>query len=428
MVAIRRWTCFVLAVVYLLASCAVGNASSAIDSAMSTASYNHLLAQLVRELSSEKGTYGVYLMDLKSDQTCGINHREPFHAASTFKLPLNLYLYEQIAAGKIDPLSRLTYLQKHYEGGTGILQYKPVGSTYSIAELSLYSIVYSDNVATNILLSYLGRINVKNYMRSLGGGVVDDDRNITCPEDMAKYMLRLLDFADQYPEYGTLLIGYLENTVFNERLPQPLPEGVKVAHKIGNWPNTGTYNDVGYVKHPENPYIIAVFSKNTESRERAFQIIRNISKLVYNYQSNLYHIRILLNEKELNTEVPPLLEKGRILVPLRNIAEPLGAEVSWDGASKTAAINRAGKYVTVQIGSEAAVVNGRETMLSVPASLFCGRTMVPLRFVSEAFGARVEWDGENRLVSIWLADEVPQETSGGQVKPLTEPTPTPAEG
>lgn len=414
MVALRVFTCFLTAVTFLVVSSAAG--AEVTDSVTCTASYNHLLAQLTRELSFEKGTYGVYLIDLKSGQVLGINHREEFHAASTFKLPMNLFLYEQVAAGKIDPGTKLTYLKRHREGGTGILQYKPVGSTYSIAELSVYSIVYSDNVATNILLSYLGRTNVKDYMRNIGGTVVDDDRNVTCPEDMANYMNCLLKFAAEHPEHGNLLIHYLANTVYNERLPKPLPASVKVAHKIGNWPYTGTYNDVGYVEHPENPYIIAVFSKNTESRERAFAVIRKISGMVYDYQSSLRHIRILLNGKELGNDIPPLMENGRLLVPLRNIAEPLGAEVSWDGTNKTAAVARAGVSLTVQIGSEGAVVNGQETTLSVPAKLLGGRTMVPLRFVSEAFGARVEWDGENHLVNIWLEDGVSPGTNGAQVE------------
>lgn len=399
---VKRLTCVIMAFAHLCAFTAAGDAAEATGSATCTASYNHLLEQLTRELSFEKGTYGVYLIDLKSGQVLGINHREKFHAASTFKLPMNLYLYEQVAAGKLDPLTRLTYLPQHYEGGTGILQYKSEGSTYSIAELSLYSIVYSDNVATNILLSYVGRTNVKNYMRSLGGVVVEDDRNVTCPEDMGKYMLHLLDFAERHPAHGGLLIHYLENTVYNERLPKPLPSGVKVAHKIGNWPFTGTYNDVGYVQHPENPYIIAVFSKYTESRDRAFVVIRKISRIVYDYQSGLRHIRILLNGQELGHEVPPLLQNGRVLVPLRSIAEPLGAEVSWDGTNKTAVVDCAGVSLTVQAGSRVAVVNGQETALSVPARLFGGRTMVPLRFVSEAFGAEVQWDAEDRLIRIWF--------------------------
>lgn len=409
-----------LAAACLLVWSAAGDVAEAGCAAISTASYNNLLERLTRELSLEKGTYGVYLFDLKSGHALGLNHREAFHAASTFKLPLNLYLYEQAAAGKVDLQTRLTYLQKHYEGGTGLLQYDPVGSRYSIAQLSLYSIVYSDNVATNILLSYLGRMNVKNYMRRLGGAVVHDKSNLTCPEDMAKYMAYLLAFAAKNPELGGLLIDYLQNTIYNERLPKPLPAGVKVAHKIGNWPYTGTYNDVGYVDHPENPYVIAVFSKHTAGRKRAFHVIQRISRLVYGYQSSLRHIRILLNGQEANNDVPPLLEDGRMLVPIRDIAEPLEAEVSWDGLTKTVTVSRSGVSLTLQVGSETAVLDGQKIALSVPVRLFSGRTMVPLRFISEAFGARVEWDGKQRLVNIWLADLLPQEIRAARTSKLLQ--------
>ncbi|KUK40951.1 MAG: Beta-lactamase [Clostridia bacterium 62_21] len=371
-----------------------------IKSCASSASYNALLSRLVDVLQNEKGTYGVYLLDLKSGHWLGINHEEPFHAASTFKLPANLYLYEQIAAGRISPQTVLTYRKEHYEAGTGLLQYRPVGSKFTIATLARYSIVYSDNVANNILISYVGKQNVKNYMRNLGGKLVSDTQNVTCPRDMAAYTLHLLKFASEHPEQGNALLDLLENTVFNDRISKPLP--VKVAHKIGNWPPTGTYNDVGYVKHPENPYVIAVFSKYTPGKERACQVIQTISRLVYNYQTKLVHVEILLNGKELKSELPPLLEKGRLLVPVRSVAEVMGAEVCWNGATKTAEVTWAGTTLHLKVGSSVAVVNNREVTLPLPVRFVEGCIFAPLRFIGEAFGGQVRWDSSTRTATVHL--------------------------
>ncbi len=371
-----------------------------IKSCASSASYNDLLSQLVDVLRNEKGTYGVYLIDLKSGHWLGINHEEPFHAASTFKLPANLYLYEQIAAGRISPQTTLTYRKGHYETGTGLLQYRPVGSKFTIAALVRYSIVYSDNVATNILLSYVGKQNVKNYMRNLGGRVVSDTQNVTCPQDIAGYMLHLLKFAAEHPEQGNTLLELLENTVFNDRISKPLP--VRVAHKIGNWPSTGTYNDVGYVKHPQNPYVIAVLSKYTPSREKACQVIQTISRLVYDYQTRLVHVKILLNGKEFKSELPPLLEGGCLLVPVRDIAKAMGAEVCWNSASRTAEVTQAGTTLRLEVGSSVAVVNNKEVTLPLPVQFVEGCIFAPLGFISEAFGGQVEWDSNSRTATVHL--------------------------
>ncbi|MEW6183764.1 MAG: serine hydrolase [Bacillota bacterium] len=407
---IKAKAVIILLVVNLAVIPACGRAQAQ-GAVTTTAGYAGLSTQLNQIISKEKGTYGVCLIDMRSGERLGLNHDASFYAASTFKLPMNLYLWEQVAAGRVKTDTILTYKQAHYEGGTGVLQYKPIGSKFSIAALSRYSITQSDNVATNILLSYLGRSNVKTYMRGLGGKVVDDARNTTCPQDMAEYMLCLLKFASEHPQQGGILIGYLENTVFNDRIPEPLPAGIKVAHKIGNWPFTGTYNDIGYIEHPENPYILSVFSEGTESRGKAFQTIQRISRAVYEYQEELPHVKILLNDREVVIENPPLLEEGHLLVPLRSLAEAMGAEVSWDGGSRTVNIKYAETDVLLEVNSKTALIAGEEVMLPVPARIVGGRTFVPLRFVSEALKAQVDWDGADLTVNIRFDENRPEDLS-----------------
>lgn len=256
-------------------------------SAANKINYQPLITRWQQQINITTGTYGIYLIDIKTGSTAGINELQPFHAASTIKLPINLYLYEKISAGDISLHTSLTYQQKHFEGGTGYLQQNPVGSTFSISELAQASITHSDNVAINILYDFLGRANVKSYMRRLGGKVVFEDKNSTCPRDMAIYMNATRKFSRREPQLGNMLIHHLESTVFNERIPAGVPSAIKVAHKIGNWPPTGTYNDVAYVHHPDSPYILAIFSKNTGNRQDAFFTIRKISEITFQFHSEI---------------------------------------------------------------------------------------------------------------------------------------------
>lgn len=98
----------------------------------------------------------------------------------------------------------------------------------------------------------------------------------------------------------------------------------------------------------------------------------------------------------------PVQVNGRVLIPLRHVAESLGAVVRWDAASRTVSGSRGDRSFTLPIGSRTAFVKGEPVRLDTPASVRFGRTMVPLRFVAEALGADVAWHAAQRLVSVDL--------------------------
>jgi len=111
-------------------------------------------------------------------------------------------------------------------------------------------------------------------------------------------------------------------------------------------------------------------------------------------------ISVLLNGEALEFDVPPVTQQGRTLVPLRTIFESLGATVEWDAASSTVKASKGGTTIELPVGRDWAIKNGTRVSLDVPAVVKDGRTLVPLRFVSEALGTRVDWDGQTRTVSI----------------------------
>lgn len=86
-------------------------------------------------------------------------------------------------------------------------------------------------------------------------------------------------------------------------------------------------------------------------------------------------------------------EINRVRVPIRFVAEAMGAQVSWDQASQTVTITREGLTIKLVIDQSQAIVNGQVLDIDAPAKLVEDRTMVPLRFISEAFGSKVEWVG-----------------------------------
>ncbi|MBX6396022.1 MAG: serine hydrolase [Alicyclobacillaceae bacterium] len=254
------------------------------DPARKPPDYSRLRQEVADYLASQPGTYGVVVVDLTTGVRMDINGDRVFYAASTFKLPLNLYLYTLIDQGKIDPNTKLTYEPSDYEEGTGWIANSPVGSQYTIRELSRASIVASDNVATNILLDYLGIDNVKAFMTQLGGKEVVDGKNVTTAADMALYATKLYEFANQHPQTAAPLLDDLEHTEFNDRIPAKLPPDVRVAHKIGNW--TDQWHDVGIVYLPGRPYVISLFSRDID-QDTAARVLSTVSRMVYDAQSQL---------------------------------------------------------------------------------------------------------------------------------------------
>lgn len=115
----------------------------------------------------------------------------------------------------------------------------------------------------------------------------------------------------------------------------------------------------------------------------------------------------------------PQTVQGRVLVPLRGVFEKLGAYVDWVPATQTVVAQKGDTYIELRIGSPSATVNGRQAVLDVPAALLGGRTMVPLRFLGEALGATVVWDGATRTVNI---------NTGAPGTPSPTPTPGPSTG
>jgi hypothetical protein len=109
--------------------------------------------------------------------------------------------------------------------------------------------------------------------------------------------------------------------------------------------------------------------------------------------------KIYINGNELTVDVDPYIENGRTLVPLRNIFEALGCNVQWDSSAQKITATKSNTVLQLYIGGQAQK-NGQNISLDAPAVVIDGRTMVPLRFVSESLGCSVDWNSDTGLINI----------------------------
>jgi acyl-CoA thioesterase-1 len=112
-------------------------------------------------------------------------------------------------------------------------------------------------------------------------------------------------------------------------------------------------------------------------------------------------IKVIINGRGIDfVDQNPQVINGRTLVPMRKIFEELGAAISWDDATKTVTAIKGDIVIQLTIGNKKVNVNGVDQVLDVPGTIVNGRTMVPLRFVSEGLKSKVDWDSRTRTVVI----------------------------
>ena len=109
-------------------------------------------------------------------------------------------------------------------------------------------------------------------------------------------------------------------------------------------------------------------------------------------------IKILVAGKEIKPETPAYIENGRTMVPLRFISEALGEKIDWKADTKTVIVGD--NKASLVIGEKEINANGKKIAIDSPAVIKDSRTFVPLRAISEILGAKVDWESSTRSVKI----------------------------
>lgn len=163
-------------------------------------------------------------------------------------------------------------------------------------------------------------------------------------------------------------------------------------------------DEVDYEKgKKENTYVFempkgdveieASFEKNDEEEpaadEEEIPLILTIGQVIYQ-----------LNGEYLVNDVAPVIKGERTMLPIRLVAETLGAAVTWNETEQAVAITKDGLEIVIYIGQPFATVNGEPVELDAPAFIESSRTFLPIRFIAENLGAEVIWDGAAQTVKI----------------------------
>lgn len=116
------------------------------------------------------------------------------------------------------------------------------------------------------------------------------------------------------------------------------------------------------------------------------------------FANNAKKIEIVLNNEIVKTDTAPFLKENRTFVPVRFISEKLGFKVDWDEKAQLVTITNNDKKIELTIGNKEAKVDGKAAAIDVAPLLKDNRTFVPLRFISENFGVKTGWDAKTYRV------------------------------
>jgi GH25 family lysozyme M1 (1,4-beta-N-acetylmuramidase) len=213
------------------------------------------------------------------------------------------------------------------------------------------------------------------------------------------------------PASYTLLPTVIGNGLLSiEPQTKSYPAGSTVtvtAKPAAGWEFTGWSGGIAGTANPlaltmnANKSFLATFKKSVDPNQHIITL---------SVGSKVAH----LDGQTVTLDTPPVIVSGRTLVPLRPIIEGLGGVITWVPETRSVEVVFNGTTLLLQIGNHSAVVDGKEVILDVPAAIMNGRTMLPVRFVSEHLGADVQWAPVTKTVTITVSTTT---ASGGTSTP-----------
>jgi beta-lactamase class A len=236
-----------------------------------TGEKEELLRSAIKQIAQAyPATYGVVVLDPSSGERVAMDADRRFLAASLNKLPVLMTLYRAAASGAVDLDDKISMLASDVQAyGTGVLYEYPVGHTITLRECARLLIKESDNTAWKMLDRYLGRDYIRAELYRIGARSTEYwFPNTTTPEDVLLVLEKISDPSYTTPDLSAEMLDLMTNTSFEDRLPQPLPEGTRVSHKIGYYGST--FADAGIVfpegaRDARDAYLMVVIASETSA-------------------------------------------------------------------------------------------------------------------------------------------------------------------
>ena len=256
----------------------------------------------------QQGDFAISFKDLSGENdNILINEYEHFHAASTMKTPVMIEVFKQASEGRFslqDSLVIKNEFKSILDGSSYSMEldrdsgehlYKYLDKKRSIKDLVTDMIIYSSNLATNILIKLVDAKEVNKTMRELGAKDINVLRGV---EDMKAYKAGLNNTTTAYDlllifealaqgkavnsQADKKMLQILQQQKHTDLIPALLPKNLKIANKTG-W-ITGVHHDSALIELPAGKkYVLVLLSKNMEDMEAGTKMLARVSKMIYDH-------------------------------------------------------------------------------------------------------------------------------------------------
>jgi beta-lactamase class A len=260
-------------------------------------------AELRRVIDASGADVAVAVRTLDGSMEILIDPDEPFHAASTMKVPVMIELFRQAEAGMVDldsPLPIRNEFRSIVDGSRFQLSegddsdkevYAAVGGTMTLRRLCDLMITVSSNFAANLLIEKLGVERIRETISRLGAAGMQVLRGVEDQKAFekglnntttARGLLVLFEKLGKGQAVGVrpdaAMIEILKRQTFNDGIPAGVPAGTPVAHKTGTI--TRIHHDAGIVFGPR-PYVLVLLVRGIEEEKLSSALMARLSRIVY---------------------------------------------------------------------------------------------------------------------------------------------------
>lgn len=262
--------------------------NSKIDNNNLSDGINKIIDEINNYYNQSNNYFSFAYKDIYTGFTVTYNDKQGIYAASTIKAPADIYIYEMAGLGKANLDEILTYTGNYYVGGTGIIKNNKVNTKYSVRDLLNYSIVYSDNIAHNMLMDKYGRVNMLNFWQNLGTSsifVANNNWGNVSARDGIIYMDELYKFYLENDKYGEEVMG-----IFLDAKTKFISSSnnYKIANKSG-WSGTAIHD--ASIVFANNPYIVVALS-NLGDTDYYMSYFNRVSELASNLHEEYWKYKM----------------------------------------------------------------------------------------------------------------------------------------
>ena len=216
--------------------------------------------------ASSSASLGLAITNLNSKRTYGVNLNKDFELASVEKLLVAAFAFSKIDKGELTE--------------------DVIISDKSLIEHLRLLINQSNNQSWAVLTTYFGTSTLQNWAGELGisSFKVSGGTNLADPADLNTLLSKI--YGDLLkPGSKQKLLSFMENTAFEQRIPQGLPKGATVYHKTGTYDTV--INDAAIIVPPKNSFILTVLTQNPTSQSAAEDLIQKVSKKVWDFYASV---------------------------------------------------------------------------------------------------------------------------------------------